>query len=142
MVNTTTLIGRLTKKPENKVIKRKGKEPLSVCNVRLAVNATEDTAYFIPVTFFGKTADAVCKYCAKGDKIAVNGYLRTESWENDDGDYMEKTSVVANQVEFMSKGKSADKSNRKKSDDKSTRKRKKTDEYDECDDEYDECDDE
>lgn len=112
MVNTTTLIGRLTKKPENKVIKRKGKEPLSVCNVRLAVNATEDTAYFIPVTFFGKTADAVCKYCAKGDKIAVNGYLKSENWEDDEGKSRSRLVVVAQTVEFMSRGNTDDKSNR------------------------------
>lgn len=102
MVNTTTLIGRLTKTPENKLIKRKGKEPLSVCNVRIAVNATEDMAYFIPVTFFGKTADAVCKYCAKGDKIAVNGYLKSENWE-DEGKSRSRIIVVANTVEFMTK---------------------------------------
>lgn len=139
MINTITLIGRITKDPEKKIIKRKGKEPLSVCNVRIAVNATEDTAYFIPVTFFGKTADVLCKFCKKGNKIGVTGYLKTESWENDDGDYMEKTSVVANQIEFMSNGKSDDKSRgkRKKSDDKSRQKREKSDECDEYDDEYD-----
>lgn len=103
MLNTTTLIGRLTKTPENKVIKREGKEPLSVCNVRLAVNATEDITYFIPVTFFGKIADVVCKYGTKGDKIAVNGYLKSENWEDDEGKNRSQIIVVANTVEFMSK---------------------------------------
>lgn len=127
MVNNITVVGRITKDTEKKIIKRKGKDPLSVCNVRLAVNATEDTAYFIPVAFFGKIADAVCKYCNKGDKIAVNGYLKTESWENDDGEYRESISIVANQVEFMSKGKTDNKPSRKK-DGKSSRK--KSNEYD------------
>ena len=119
MLNTIALIGRITKSPEQKSIKRKGKEPLSVCNARIAVNATDDVAYFIPVTFFGKTADAVCKYCAKGDKIAVNGYLKSENWEDEDGKSRSTLCVVANTVEFMSKG---------KTDDKSNRARKKTDE--------------
>lgn len=103
MINTITIIGRLTKTPENKVIKRKGKEPLSVCNVTIALNASDTVAYYIPVTFFGKTADAVCKYCAKGDKIAVNGYLKSEHWEDNEGKSRSRIIVVANTVEFMTK---------------------------------------
>lgn len=116
MLNTITLIGRLTKTPENKVIKRKGKDPLSVCNVRIAVNATEDVAYFIPITFFGKTAELICKYCEKGAKIAVNGYLKSENWEDDEGKSRESISVVANSVEFMSAGNGQKKNKRHKPD--------------------------
>lgn len=123
MLNTTTLIGRLTKTPENKTIKRKGKEPLSVCNVTIALNACDTVAYYIPVTFFGKTAEVVCEYCDKGDKIAVNGYLKSENWEDDEGKSRSMVRVVANTVEFMSKG---------KTDNKSNRARKKTDEDNEA----------
>lgn len=123
MLNTTILIGRLTKTPENKVIKRKGKDPLYVCDVILALNASDTVAYYIPVTFFGKIAEVVCKYCDKGDKIAVNGYLKSENWEDDEGKSRSRVVVVAQTVEFMSRG---------KTDDKSNRAHKKTDKDDEA----------
>lgn len=47
------------------------------------------------------TAETVCKYLHKGDKIAVAGRLQTRSYVAKDGGKRYVTEVVADEVEFL-----------------------------------------
>jgi len=52
---------------------------------------------------FGKQADNVAKYLTKGSGAYVEGRLQTRSWDKD-GVKMFRTEVVADRVQFGSKG--------------------------------------
>lgn len=57
-------------------------------------------ADFPRVTVFGKQAENVCKYLAKGRQIGVAGRLETGSYEKD-GQTHYTTDVIAQRVEFL-----------------------------------------
>lgn len=102
MLNTTTLTGRLVQEPEVKEVEKKGKEPYKVLSATLAVNANEDTVYFIPVIFYRRLAEVVEEYCEKGDKITVSGFLHQQTWKTEDGENRNRIVIVVRNVEFMS----------------------------------------
>jgi single-stranded DNA-binding protein len=43
----------------------------------------DDSTTWVRVTFWEKQAEALSKYCNKGDRIQVTGFLRENSWEKD-----------------------------------------------------------
>lgn len=59
------------------------------------------TADFINCVAYGKTAELINQYTAKGLMIAVNGSIQSNSWENSDGTKAYWTGVVAYSVEFL-----------------------------------------
>ena len=74
----------------------------AVCKVIVAVDRFANgkkEADFIPVTIFGKQAESLAKYQKKGNRIGVQGSIRTGSYEKQDGTKVYTTEVVANMVE-------------------------------------------
>ena len=112
-MNKVTLIGRITKDLELKHI---GEKNTANVKFNLAVDNYENGqkgADFIPVTVWGKQAENLCKYCAKGSQIAVNGALKIRSYDKD-GVKKYVTEVLAdgfNGIEFLSTGNNAGGSN-------------------------------
>ena len=102
MINTITITGRVTAKPEVKSVKGR-KEKTSVAKFNLAVNKNEDTTFFFPVVAWGALAEALEAYVNKGDKITVSGYLSYDEWENKDGEKRSRVYIVAQSVEFMTR---------------------------------------
>lgn len=98
-MNTTSLIGRLTKEPDT----RTSKSGTKVARFSLAVDRFGEGADFIPCVAFGKTADFVEKYLAKGMKIAVIGRIQTGSYQNREGKTVYTFDVVAERCEFCEK---------------------------------------
>lgn len=102
-MNKVFLIGRMTKDPQ---LKRK--EDTTSTSFDVAVNEVikkegkpEQTAIFIKVLCFDKTADNVCKYCHKGSNLAVEGKLTTYTFTDDKGSTHFMTYVMANQITFL-----------------------------------------
>ena len=103
-MNKVILMGRLTADPELK----QTPNGVSVCNVTIAVDRNyvpqgqERQADFIPVVLWRQTAEFVCKYFQKGKMIAVEGSMRTSSYN--DTRYPDvkhyKTEVFADNVYF------------------------------------------
>ena len=58
---------------------------------------------FVPVTFFGNTAELVGKFVRKGDRIGIEGHVRVETRETQDGKrtYID---VIVDRVEFLGGG--------------------------------------
>lgn len=102
MLNTITITGRVTAKPEIKSVKGR-KEKTTVAKFNIAVNKNEETTFFFPVVAWGALAEALEEYVNKGDKIAVSGYLAYDEWENDDGEKRSRVYIVARALEFMTK---------------------------------------
>ena len=95
--NLTILIGRITADPELKHTES-GK---AVTSFQLAVNGFKDDVSFIPVTAWNKTAELICQYVKKGNRIAIEGRINQRSYEHKDGGKRSIVEVVANQVQFL-----------------------------------------
>lgn len=94
-MNICSLLGRITKE-----IELKGNDT-KFCSFTLAVNRrTKDKeSDFITCKAFGKTAEAISKYCSKGQQIAVEGRIQTGSYEKD-GKKVFTTDVIVDSFYF------------------------------------------
>lgn len=103
MINSTTLVGRLTKDPEL----RTTPIGVEVGNFTLAVNRTftnqngEREADFINCIVFRKQAVNVNQYLSKGKLAGIVGRLQTRSYENKEGQKVYVTEVVCDNVQFL-----------------------------------------
>ena len=96
MINKVVLLGNLVKDPELKAIQSKSKY---YTRVIIAINRNFKSstgikeADFVPVVFWGKKAEILCKYVKKGDSISISGTLRTSNYEDENGNILDKTVV-------------------------------------------------
>ena len=96
-MNSVSLIGRLTRDPERRVIPNKGTE---VSVMRLAVERPGEGADYVTVTAFGKLAQSCNGYLKKGRQVALQGRLSHSEWVKD-GQRHERLEVVAAAVTFL-----------------------------------------
>ena len=100
MLNSVQLMGRLTDNPVLKVTPS-GK---NVCTFRIAVDRSisqgERKADFITIVTWEGTAVHVEKYFRKGSMIAVDGSIRSDTYEDKKGYKRTDFSVVAREVYF------------------------------------------
>jgi single-strand DNA-binding protein len=101
-MNSTQLLGRLTKDPELKY----GASGNAYCKFTLAVNRAfkKDETDFINCTAFGKAAETIAEYVRKGDQFAVTGRIQTDVYEKD-GEKRYSTGVMVDGFTFISKAK-------------------------------------
>ena len=111
-MNAVVLVGRTTKDIE---LRRTG-SGTAVASFTIAVNRDFKTndgqeADFINCVAWKKTAELLEQYVHKGDRIAVNGSIRTRNYTGNDGRKVYITEVLANNVEFLETKKSSEQSN-------------------------------
>ena len=104
MINKWIGMGRLTADPEL----RQTQSGVSSCNITVAVQrdftdgSGERQSDFINVVAWRQTAEFICKYFGKGNMIAIEGQLRTRTY--DDKRYPDVkhyvTEVYADKVSF------------------------------------------
>lgn len=99
MINRVILVGRLTKNPEI----RKTQNGNSVAKFTVAVNGYNDTTDFINCVAWNKLADIVNMYCKKGDLVTVEGRISVRNYENQQGQRIYITEVVASNVQLPPK---------------------------------------
>ena len=98
-MNVVTLIGNLATDVEFRDVG----DGRQVANFVLAVDRPgKDEADFVRITTWNKQAEICAQYLAKGRKVAVDGRLRSSSWEDSDGNKRSAIEVVANRVQFLS----------------------------------------
>ena len=98
MTNLTILTGRITKDLE---LKQAGQT--QVTNFSLAVDnpfKKDDTSFF-DIVAFGKTAELLNNYCAKGSKVLIEGNLKQDRFQDKEGHNCSVVRVIANRVEFL-----------------------------------------
>ena len=91
--------GRLTKAPDM----RKGDTTVARFTVacdRAFKREGQDSADFISCVAFGKTAEFIERYFAKGMKIEVNGRIQTGSYTDKEGVKHYTTDVICESVAF------------------------------------------
>lgn len=102
-VNSVNLVGRLVRDPEVKVSPKSG---ISIVNGTVAVDSwdsvkKERSAEFIPFVVFGKQAEFVGQYGAKGRQVSITGRLQVRKWEDAEGNKRTATEVIADRVELL-----------------------------------------
>lgn len=103
MINNVSLTGRITKD----LIPRSTKNGKTVIGFTLAVDRRfkgqngERQADFIQVQAWGKTAEILCQYAGKRSLIGVEGRIQTRNYENNQGQRVYVTEVVAENVSFL-----------------------------------------
>ncbi len=103
---TVIVCGRLGKDPEL----RYAQNGTPVCNLNLATdesykdknsgNKVEQTEWH-KVNVFGKQAEHVSNYLAKGSLALVEGKLNTRKWQDQQGNNRYSTEIKAQRVVFM-----------------------------------------
>lgn len=96
-MNKVFLIGNLTADPELNT----STNAVKVSKMTLAVNSIKGDANFFRVIAWRTNAENVFKYCHKGDKIAIFGYLQQNQYTGKDGVKRVITDIIAETVDFI-----------------------------------------
>lgn len=105
-VNKVTLLGRLVKSPIAKSLPS-GQE---LAIFTLATNylwrdaktkEKKESVEFHPVVAWGRIAKVANKYLTKGDKIYLEGRLKTRTWEDKAKQKHYKTEIVASELNML-----------------------------------------
>lgn len=103
-MNKINLVGRLTKDPELNFTPGNGnavvKFTLAVKRPRFDKNK-EQEADFINCVCFGKRAEAIANYVAKGHRFGVSGRLQISKYVDKEGANRWSTDVIVEDFEFM-----------------------------------------
>ncbi len=104
-LNSFVGIGRLTRDPELRYTPS-GK---AVCKFGLAINRSyknqegnnvEDTL-FINISSWGRQAEHCSQYLKKGKRVAINGELRSNNWQDREGNKRVTYEISARSVQFL-----------------------------------------
>lgn len=102
MLNRVCLVGRLGRDVElKKTGNGKSYAFFSLVVGRNFKTADGQDADFITVVCWGKVAENTATYCSKGSLVSIDGRLQTRTYENDKGDRIFITEVVADSVQFI-----------------------------------------
>ena len=107
-VNKVILIGNLTRDVELKQLPSGN----PVAQIGLAINREwkdkdgekKEEVTFVDCEAWGKTAEIMAKYLAKGKPVFIDGRLKLDSWEKD-GEKRSKIKVVVESFQFLGSGK-------------------------------------
>lgn len=103
MINNVVLVGRLTKDPDLKYTA----SGTGVATFTLAVNrnfTNQDgtrEADFINCVIWRKSAETLANYARKGTLLGVTGRIQTRSYENQQGQRVYVTEVVAENFQLL-----------------------------------------
>jgi len=101
-MNSVSLVGRLTDKPQLKYTKTN----IAVCDFRIAVNRPfakegQQKADFITCRVWRNQAENLCKYQDKGNLIDIEGRLTVDKSTDHQGNNRYYTYVLAERIEFL-----------------------------------------
>ena len=109
-MNKLVITGRLTRDPEVKAIG----ENNMVAKFTVAVNRNykdkdgNRPADFIPCEAFGKTAEFISNYVTKGRLVEVDGEMRVDQYQNEEGENRTFTKCHVNSLNVLDSAKTSD----------------------------------
>lgn len=103
-LNKVLLVGNLTRDPDIRYVP----SGTAVADFDLAVNRSfrdrsgeqRRETLFIKVESWGRQAEFCSEYLKKGSRVYVEGRLKNETWEGRDGVKRQRTTVVADRIQF------------------------------------------
>ena len=104
-INRVVLVGRLTRDPE---LRQTG-GGTSYCRFGIANNRNytqngerkEEVSFFNCVAW-GRQAEVINQYCRKGKQVAIEGRLKSNSWEDKEGKKQSGVYVVVESLQMLS----------------------------------------
>lgn len=104
MFNKVILTGNLSKD-----ITLKSNSNITIASSTIAVNRkfknqngdTSEEVLFIDITFFGRQAQTANQYLNKGSKVLIEGRLKYDTWQDQNGQNRSKHSVVVESMEML-----------------------------------------
>ncbi|HIC95626.1 TPA: single-stranded DNA-binding protein [Candidatus Bipolaricaulota bacterium] len=104
-LNRVILTGRLTADPEL----RYTQSGRARTRFNIAVNQQyrdqegnlQETTIFVPIVVWGAQAESCANFLKKGRQVAVDGRLRIDTFETQEGERRKVVEVVAQRVEFL-----------------------------------------
>lgn len=104
-LNRITLIGRLTRDPELKYIQSgSAVANFSVANNRVFVTGNgekKEEVNFFDCIAWGKLGEIIVEYCKKGKRLAIEGRLQQNRWEDKEGNKKSRIEIIAENVQFL-----------------------------------------
>ena len=103
MINNVVLVGRLVKDPDL----RYSGNGVAVANFTIACNRPfsnqqgERETDFVSCVTWRKQAENLANYMSKGSQIGVEGRIQTRNYENNEGQRVFVTEVVADNIQFL-----------------------------------------
>jgi len=99
------ILGNLGADPEI----RYTQSQLAICSLRMATNERrknsdgewQDETEWHRVTVFGKQAENCAQYLKKGRQAFVEGRIKTNKWQDKEGNDRYTTEILANNVQFI-----------------------------------------
>lgn len=110
-LNKVMILGNLGADPEI----RYTQSQLAICSLRMATNERRknadgewvDETEWHRVTVFGKQAENCAQYLKKGRQAFIEGRIKTNKWQDKEGNDRYTTEILANNVQFIG-GRSGD----------------------------------
>ena len=105
MINNVTLVGRLTRDPEL----RYTPSNIAITTFNLAVNrnfknqAGDREADFINCMIWRQKAENFANWCKKGNLVGITGRIQIRSYDNQQGQRVYVTEVVADTFQLLEK---------------------------------------
>ncbi len=105
-INKVILVGNLGADPET----RYTPGGAAVTNIRIATSESwkdkqtgeqQERTEWHRVVFFGRLAEIAAEYLRKGSQVYVEGALRTNKWQGQDGQDRYTTEVIANEMQML-----------------------------------------
>lgn len=101
-MNIVTLIGNLGQDPEMRYFESGSKvTKFSLALRGYSKKEEKEVTDWVSCEAWGKTAELIGEHCKKGHKLAIEGSLKTQKWEDDGGNKKSKTFVLVGRVEFL-----------------------------------------
>ncbi|MBL8398210.1 MAG: single-stranded DNA-binding protein [Candidatus Accumulibacter sp.] len=105
-VNKVILVGNLGADPETRYLPNGD----AVCNIRMATTERfrdkasgefKENTEWHRVVFFGKLAETAGQYLKKGRQVYVEGRIRTNKWQDKEGNERYTTEIVASEMKML-----------------------------------------
>lgn len=103
-MNKVIMIGHLTRDIELRYTQSQmaiGKTAIAVTRKYTLNGEKREETCFTDITFFGKQAEIANQYLGKGSKLAVEGYLKFEQWQDNNGQNRSKHSIAVESMEML-----------------------------------------
>jgi len=103
--NKIIIVGHLTKDPQLSYTPQQ----TAVVEFGIAANrgwtgqdgTKQEEVLFVDCVMYGKRASAIREYCSKGDPLLVEGRLKLDTWQAQDGTNRSKHRVIVENFTFM-----------------------------------------
>ena len=105
-INKVILVGNLGADPETRYMPSGS----AVTNLRLATNERRkdkqsgeftDVTEWHRVVMFDKLAEIAAEYLRKGSQVYIEGKIRTNKWQDKDGNDRYTTEIIANEMQML-----------------------------------------